>query len=232
VLGILFLGWVWAGPGASVRRRVGHTLGAIAIGLCAFEAVTAVAGLGWGWVRNSTAADKAFTFVTPIGGVSRLVSWAAHAVDIQVSVISVRDVLAVVGLVIAGVIGAWLLWRSPRDGVTRNLGLTLLALALLSPILWSWYVTWGLLILAAVATGRLRTALIVIAGVETFFDLASVRGILIGIGHAGVLEDIVLLAALTAIAIVPLNQMHTARRRRGSTPSPGDRPLAGSTALA
>jgi alpha-1,6-mannosyltransferase len=233
VLGILFLGWVWAGPGASVRRRVGHTLGAIAIGLCAFEVVTLVAGLGWGWVRNSTAADKAFTFVTPIGGVSRLVSWVAHAVDIQVSAIGVRDVLAVVGLVIAGIIGAWLLWRSPRDGVTRNLGLTLLVLAILSPILWAWYVTWGLLVLAAVASGRLRTALIVIAAVETFFDLAAVRGILVGIGQAGVLEDIVLAAALVAIAIVPLNQMRTTRRRRrDSTPSPGGRPLAGSTAIA
>src|SRR6202042_2166726 len=99
-------------------------------------------------------------------------------------------------LVVAGIIGAWLLWRSPRDGVTRNLGLTLLVLAILSPILWAWYVTWGLLVLAPVASGRLRTALIVIVAVETCFDLAAVRGILVGIGQAGVLEDMVLLAAL------------------------------------
>jgi alpha-1,6-mannosyltransferase len=231
VLGILFLGWVWAGPGASVRRRVGHTLGAIAIGLCAFEAVTLVAGLGWGWVRNSTAADKAFTFITPIGGLSRLVSGAAQLVGLNVGAISVRDVLAVAGLVIAGIIGVWLLWRSPRDGVTRNLGLTLLVLALLSPILWAWYLTWGLLVLAPVATGRLRVTLIVLATGEAFFGLSpSVRGILVGVGHAGVLQAIVLVAVLVAIAIVPINQMRTTRRR-DATASGAARPLAGSTAV-
>jgi hypothetical protein len=46
------------------------------------------------------------------------------------------------------------------------------------------------------------------------------------------LEDILLVAALVAIAIVPLNQIRTRRRRRDSTPSPGGRPLAGSTAVA
>jgi len=32
-LGVLFLGWIWAGPGASVRRRLVHTLGAGLIAL-------------------------------------------------------------------------------------------------------------------------------------------------------------------------------------------------------
>jgi hypothetical protein len=190
-----------------------------------------VAGLGWGWVRNSTAADKAFTFITPIGGLSRLVSGAAQLVGLNVGAISVRDVLAVAGLVIAGIIGVWLLWRSPRDGVTRNLGLTLLVLALLSPILWAWYLTWGLLVLAPVATGRLRVTLIVLATGEAFFGLSpSVRGILVGVGHAGVLQAIVLVAVLVAIAIVPINQMRTTRRR-DATASGAARPLAGSTAV-
>jgi alpha-1,6-mannosyltransferase len=232
LLGVLFLGWVWAGPGAPVRRRVAHTLGALVIALCTFEVVTLIAGLGWGWVRNSTAADQVFTFVTPIGGISRVISWTAEAVNLQLSAISVRDVLAVVGLLIAGAIGAWLLWRSPDEGVTRNLGLTLLALAILSPILWAWYVTWGILVLAPTASGRLRTAMITIATIETFVGLSSVRNMILGIGHAGVLQDIVLVAALVAVAIVPFNQMRRSRRKRGSTAPPGGRPLAGTTAVA
>jgi hypothetical protein len=225
VLGVLFLGWVWAGPGASVRRRVVHTLGAIVIGLLTFEVVTAVAGLGWGWVSNSTAADRAFTFVTPVGGISRLVSQVAHVVDLHVTAIGVRDVLAVVALIVAGIIGAWLLWRSPHDGVTRNLGLTLLALAILSPILWAWYVTWGILVLAPAASGRLRTLIIAIVTIETFVGVTSVRGIVLGMWHAGVLPDLILIAAMVAITIVPLNQLHASRRRRHSTPD-GGRPMA------
>ena len=226
VLGVVFLGWCWAGPGAPVRRRVGHTLGALLIGLSTFEVVTAITGLGWGWVRNSTAADRAFTFVTPIGGVSRLVSLAGHVVNLSVSAVSVRSVLAIVGLIVAGIIGAWLLWRSPQDGVTRNLGLTLLVLALLSPILWAWYTLWGILVLAPVASGRLRAAIISIATIEAFVGVASVRGLLLGVWHAGVISDLILIAALVAISIVPFHQLHASRRRLHAAAPDAGRPMA------
>ncbi len=215
-LGVLFLGWVWAGPGAPFRRRVVHTLGALLIGLATLEAVTLIAGNGWGWLRTSTAADQAFTFVTPIGGLSRIVSIAVEPVGVHLTAVSVRDVLAVVGLLCAGVIGTWLLLRAPVDGVTRNLGLTLLVLALLSPILWSWYVTWGLLILAPVAAGRLRTSLILLIAVETLIGAASVLGMVETLYRAGIVSDLAFAAALVAVVIVPLNQFREGHRSPAS----------------
>jgi alpha-1,6-mannosyltransferase len=226
LLGVVFLGWWWAGPGASVRRRVGHTLGALLIALCTFEIITVITGLGWGWVRNSTVADHAFTFVTPIGAVSRLVSLTSQGVNVPVSAVSVRSVLAIFGLIVAGIIGAWLLWRSPRDGVTRNLGLSLLVLALLSPILWAWYTLWGILVLAPVASGRLRAAIITIATVEAFVGVTSVRSLLLGVWHAGVIPDLILIAALVAISIVPFNQLHASRRRHHPAAPEAGRPMA------
>jgi hypothetical protein len=73
--------------------------------------------------------------------------------------------------------------------------------------------------------------MIAIATIETFVGLASVRGILLGLGRAGVLQDIVLVAALVAVAIVPFHQLR-ARRHHSSTQAGDDRPHAGSTALA
>ncbi len=218
-LGVLFLGWVWAGPGASILRRVATTCGALLIAACTFLGITQLAGLGWGWIGNSTAADQSFTFVTPIGGVARVVSALAHLANIDVTAIGVRNVLAVFGLLVAAAIGTWLLLRSPKDGVTRNLGLTLLVLAILSPILWAWYVTWGVLVLAPVATGRLRTAIIAIATIETFVGLASVRGIVDSFGPNGLLSDIVLIAALIAISLVPLRKVQLRRRDQQAGPT-------------
>ena len=211
-LGVLFLGWVWAGPGASFRRRVVHTLGAGIIALATLEVVTLIAGNGWGWLRTSTAADQAFTFVTPIGGLSRVASVLLQTVGVHITALSVRDVLAVVGLLCAGVIGTRLLLRAPIDGVTRNLGLTLLALALLSPILWGWYLTWGLLILAPAAAGRLRTSLIVLIAVETLIGAASVLGMVETLYQAGIVPDLAFAAALVAVVIVPLNQLREGHR--------------------
>jgi alpha-1,6-mannosyltransferase len=226
-LGVLFLGWVWAGPGASVRRRVGHTIGAGLIALSTLEVVTLIAGNGWGWLRNTTAADQSFTFVTPIDCVSRLVSALGQLVNVHLGALGVRDVLAVIGLLIAGAIGAWLLVRVPQDGLTRNLGLSLLVLALLSPILWAWYVTWGILVLAPAATGRLRTAIIILGTFEIFVGAAPVRTMVGGLANPGILPDLVLAAALVAIAIVPLNQLGSARRRQAAATAPdAARPMA------
>ena len=60
-LGVLFLGWVWAGPGASTRRRIAHTGVAGLIALATMEVVALLSGTGWGWVRTTTTADAAFT---------------------------------------------------------------------------------------------------------------------------------------------------------------------------
>ena len=94
-----------------------------------------------------------------------------------------------------------------------------MVLAILSPILWAWYVTWGVLVLAPVATARLRTAIIAIATIETFVGLASVRGIVVAFGPNGPLADVVLIAALVAIAIVPLSQMRKRRHDHEAMPT-------------
>jgi hypothetical protein len=220
LLGVVFLGWVWAGPGASARRRIVHTAGAGLIALSTLEVVTVIAGNGWGWLRNTTAADQSFTFVTPVDGVSRVLSDAVQLFNVHFTALSVRNVLAVFGLLVAGAIGTWLLLRAPTDGVTRNLGLTLLVLALLSPILWAWYVTWGVLVLAPAASGRLRTAIIGIGTFEIIVGASSVRNLWLTLVHAGILSDLALAVILLAVAFVPLPQFRSAHRLPHSPTTP------------
>ncbi len=205
-LGVVFLGWAWAGPGASIRRRLIHLLAAGLIALCTLEVISAVSGTGWGWLHTSTAADKSFTFVTPIDALSRAVSGAGHLVDLHIPVLGARTFFSVVGLIAAAVIGLRLLARSTRSTIPRNLGLTLLVVALLGPILWGWYVAWGVIVLAPAATGALRRIVIVISTVEVLIAASSVKHTLSGVFGAGVFPDLILVAAILAIAIVPLGQ--------------------------
>jgi len=212
-LGVLFLGWVWAGPGASTRRRIGHTIGAGLIAVATMEAVAVVTGTGWGWVRTTTTADATFTGVTPINLLARSVSIVSHVIQLPVSLLQVRPVFIVLGLILAVVLGIRLLLRAPQDGVVRNLGLTLLLLVLLGPIVWAWYVTWGIVVLAAVASGRLRTLVIAISTFWAFAGVTFVHGIYVRIEHTFVVTDLLLLAALLAIAIAPLAQFGSSRPR-------------------
>jgi len=221
LLGVLFLGWVWAGREASIRRRIGHTAGAGLIALATLEAVSLISGTGWGWIRTTSTADTSFTGVTPINLVARAVSILSHVVQVPVSLLAVRPIFIVLGLLVAGYVGYRQLLRSPRDGFVQCLGLTLLVLALLGPILWSWYVTWGLIVLAPAAVGRLRTALIAISTFWAFAGMTSIHGIYERLLHAFVVTDLLLVALLLAVAITPIGLFRGGRRAHLPRLTPG-----------
>ena len=88
-------------------------------------------------------------------------------------------------------------------------------LALLGPIVWSWYVTWGVIVVAPAAVGRLRTALIVISTFWAFAGMTAVHGIYMRMLHTFVLTDLLLVAMLLAVAITPLGPV-----RRGAAGPP------------
>jgi alpha-1,6-mannosyltransferase len=213
-LGVLFLGWMWAGPGASVRRRIVHTLGAGLIAVATLEFISVVSDTSWGWLRTSTAANKSFTAVTPVNALSKGLSRVASVVHLSISAHDARTVFTVIGLLCATVIGIWLLLKSPEFDVSRNLGLTLLVVALLGPILWNWYVTWGVIVLAPTVTGSLRRIVIAVSTFEIFVGASSVKNLVGTVLSAGLLPDLVLVAAIFALAIVPLAQFGRTRARR------------------
>jgi alpha-1,6-mannosyltransferase len=215
-LGVLFLGWAWAGPGASWGRRVAHTLAAGLVALSTLEVISAVSGIGWGWLRTSTAADKSFTAVTPVNAIAKALSGAAHLVDVTVPVLGARTVISLIGLACAAAIGTWLLLRSPGPTMLRNLGLTLLVVALLGPILWNWYITWGVIVLAPVVSGTLRRVVVTISTFEILVGLSSVKNLVTTAVGAGVLPDLILVAVIFALVIIPLGQFG---RSRWSWPS-------------
>jgi alpha-1,6-mannosyltransferase len=221
LLGVLFLGWVWAGKEASVRRRIGHTAGAGLIALVTMEVVSLISGTGWGWIRTTTTADASFTGVTPINLVARSVSIVSHVVQVPISTLTVRPVFMVLGLLVAVYFGYRQLLRSPRDGVVRCLGLTLLVLALLGPIVWSWYVTWGVIVLAPAAIGRLRSTSIVISTLWAFVGVTAVHGVYMRMLHTFVLTDLLLIAMLLAVAITPIGLFSLGRRTHLPHLSPG-----------
>ena len=60
-----------------------------------------------------------------------------------------ESALSVVAFSLSVVLGVTLLWRVRRDTLVRYLGIALLAVAVAGPAAWPWYLTWGLVLLAA-----------------------------------------------------------------------------------
>jgi hypothetical protein len=219
ILGVAFIGWNWPGPSAGWRSRVGHGALAGALAGATLAIVSTATGLGWGWLRTLGAADRVSTGVTPVDATAKILRGMGLALHLQLSLAGTRTVVATLALVAAGALGCWLLVRSPRLGTELALGLALVALALCGPILWAWYLTWGLIVLAPVARGPIRTAAIALTLAGTAIGPAAVKAVGAALVAAPLAADVVLLAAMATLCLVPL-----AGRSAGSATLPGGGP--------
>jgi alpha-1,6-mannosyltransferase len=208
-LGVLFLGWNWAGPLASVATRVKRTAVAGVISLCTLAVVTTLSGLGWGWLRTISGGSAVFTGVTPVDFVSHVVTLLLAIFGIHGNLNDISAVFHVLGLITAAAIAFVLLRRSPHLGVDKALGLALLSLALFGPILWAWYLTWGVVTLAPVMSGRLRNAVVAISIGGTLVGATSVLGIARAFAASPIVADLLLPVGLIACTILPLYWLET-----------------------
>ncbi|HEY3942321.1 MAG TPA: polyprenol phosphomannose-dependent alpha 1,6 mannosyltransferase MptB [Acidimicrobiales bacterium] len=213
LLAVGVIGWTWPPAGASLLARAGRALGALGIAAAVLGAASAFTRLGWGWTRTIGTADQVSTGVTPLSSVAHLISGACSLVGISVGFDAVRSGVDVAGLLVAAAACAWLVSRSARLGPVRTIGLALLVVALFSPILWAWYLSWGLVTLAAVATGRLRQVLIALAALWTFIGASAVDGIFDDVVHLGALSVVLLALGLAGCIYLPIGQ------DRGPAPS-------------
>ena len=114
-------------------------------------------------------------------------------------------------------LGVWLLWRSPELGVERSLGLVLLALVLLGPILWPWYLTWGLAVVAPTAGLWTRRCVIALAIGGALAGAAAVVKAAAALAALGVAGELLVLVVLVALAAVPLSRQKARRPADGMT---------------
>lgn len=216
LLAVVFLGWNWS-PRRGLPRRAAGVLAGAGIAAATLGALSWLSGVGWGWVRTVGAPGKVFTGVTPVDGLSEVLAGAAHLVHLPLLRADVREVVAVAALALCAVAGSWLLWHSEQRGTVRSLGLALLALALLSPILWPWYLGWGLVPLAAVAHGPLRRLVAGLTVAGTLVGAGSVHHLLDTLLRAGAPGSALLLAGVAAAAVATLVWVH----RRADAPAGG-----------
>jgi alpha-1,6-mannosyltransferase len=155
-IGIIYIGWEWMGPGIPLRARVRPLLTAGLISGIVMGGLSLVTGLGWSWVLNLGAPGTVRSWVAPATGAGIVLTDIAHVGrprgDLPphhaVSDPFPRSVRR------PRRAGVWLLWRSERIGSLQALGVTLLLVVGLGPVVQPWYLSWGLVLLAPVATGQ------------------------------------------------------------------------------
>ena len=146
------------------------------------------------------------SWAAPATGIGMGLSGVSHLIGLSISQVSIISMTRVLGLGAAAVLAVWLLKESERIGQLTALGLTLLAFVVLSPVVQPWYLTWGLILLAPVAEGRIRTMVIAMTVVSPFIGLPGGRDLVNQLVHADPIIIACTMLALLAFVLAPLGR--------------------------
>lgn len=182
-IGVVFIGWSCLGErDEGPPRRLAGVAIATGIAVVIMAALSEVTGLGWGWIKGLSNPGVARTWLDAPTGVGMLLGRLLSVVGLHNLTTDAVTLTRDLAMVAAAWIVIQLLVHSDRVGLVRAIGLSLVAIAVLGPALQPWYLTWGLIVLAPVASSR---TLIAIVGGSAF---SSFLGVPIGAVVVGELQ--------------------------------------------
>ncbi|MGH8960460.1 MAG: polyprenol phosphomannose-dependent alpha 1,6 mannosyltransferase MptB [Jatrophihabitantaceae bacterium] len=175
----------------------------VAIAIACLAAFSFLVPDGLGWRHNFSSVTREHTPFAPASIVSDMIRWIVPSASFDDLAVGGRIavVVAAVGIVI------YLLVTMRARSLDRTIGYSLLAIGLLSPVLYPWYLLWGVVCLAPAAVGVRR---------DWVVALSCAACVLIPAGFSSRVADTVTLVTLLVIAIVLLPTLylhHQAQRR-------------------
>lgn len=163
-----FLVWVWATrlPGSPLARFLKALGASMAVFVTVFAAITLVAGVNLGWIGALTAPSMIVNWMSLPTGLGELIAGILN-VFVDVERIVPITVMRILGGLLLAVIAVrqWWLARAGGSDAVRRAAIVLFALAILSPATLPWYLTWSLVLAAALPWRRPALVLAVAATV-------------------------------------------------------------------
>ena len=203
-IGIVYIAWDWAGPGVDWRRHIRPLVKGGAISLAVMAVLSEVSGLGWGWIANLGTPDAVRSWMAPATAVGLVISGTLHVLHIGVGLGGVLTVTRLLGLMAATAIAAYCLRHKDHLGALIALGVTALAFVLLGPVVQPWYLTWGIILMAPVITGRLRTLALGLSIVAPFIGLTGGASLLNQLVATNPLAMVAAVFVLWGLVLLPL----------------------------
>jgi hypothetical protein len=205
-MGIVYVAWDWAGADVEWRQRVKPLVRAGLIALAVMGVLSMVSGLGWGWIANLGTPGTVRSWMAPATAVGQLLSGALHVMGVGVGLGGVLTVTRLLGLMGAAAIACYCLWNSQRIGMLRALGISMLMFVILGPVVQPWYLTWGIIVMAPVVTGRMRTLVLALSMVAPFIGLTGGASLLNQLVHTNPASMVAAVIVLYGVVMLPLGR--------------------------
>jgi alpha-1,6-mannosyltransferase len=212
-IGIVYIAWDWAGVRIDWRQRIRPLAKAGVISLAVMAFLSFVSGLGWGWIANLGTPGAVRSWMAPATAIGLVISGLAHVVGFAgVSLSGVLTVTRLLGLLGAAAIAVYCLRHRERLGTLSALGITMLMFVLLGPVVQPWYLTWGIILLAPVLSGRMRYLVLGLSMVAPFIGLTGGADLLNQLVDTNPASMVVAVMVLWGIFMLPLGNWTTSWR--------------------
>ena len=169
VLALPFMVWVWMRHLAGNRLRAFAiaSAGSLATLIAVFAALSALAGVGLGWLTALAGSVKIINWLTVPTAVANLTN-AVAGLFMPVNFYSILEVTRLAGITIILVSLPLLWWRFRHDDreALQGIAWAMLVVVLFVPAALPWYYTWPLAVVSALAQSQRAIALI--AGFSTW----------------------------------------------------------------
>jgi alpha-1,6-mannosyltransferase len=217
LIGVVYIGWDWAGIGVPWRERVKPTATALAVSAAVMIAVTYGAGLGWRWILALKNPGSVNSWMDPATGIGGVLARVVNGVGFGEHVSTIVNVSRGLALALAAVLALRLLLGS--DGSVNSLramAFTLILLVVLGPVVQPWYFVWGVVLLAPIADGRTRVLLVWLSAVMSFLGLPGGKMLVARLGRENLLvlaASVAVLAAVVGVTYAPRIRVLALERR-------------------
>ena len=148
IIGILYIGWCWAPPDAPLRSRLARAGAALGATAGLIVSVTWASGLGWHVFGGLGNPGVVVSWLDPATAAGLGVANALHALGVAADRSVFVSAARAMALALAGILALWLFARARPGRETAAMGWSLLVVAVLGPVVWPWYETWGFAFLA------------------------------------------------------------------------------------
>ena len=149
---------------AATAARIAVTVGV------SVAALSSLIPNGWGWLKTLGTPGQGYTPAAPVSLLSAALTppivWTGLA-----SKGTLQTGCRLAAIALALVVIAWLVITIHRRGPVRTAGWALLAASLLGPVIYPWYLLWGIVCLACAAKDRERHWLILLSAVGSMMDI-------------------------------------------------------------
>ena len=159
---LLAVAWVKGRPAG--EHALHRSIASAAVAVVTVVAVSVATGIGFGWAKPSVLLTPTGGFIasTPASAFGAVEAVALRLIGIHVSTVTAQHFTWYLLEIGAVTLCVTLVVRCRRDSLVSTSASVMLLAAVAAPALWPWYLTWGLVVLAATAAVKASSGVLTV----------------------------------------------------------------------